>query len=166
MQLAVKVQGEIDPGTGLPEELAEGTGVFFWKKGKILDQHGIEHDTWWLVDNGVIGADGMARTSSPPYTDVSGSGGVFTVTTSDYNEDTGELKVSGAVVNFHAIWAQTAFMALVPASSMPLAAVGAFTPFAVVPLNYTRMGTLRLTSQYLRKNLRKHYLISRRLHLM
>ena len=77
MQLAVKVQGEIDPGTGLPEELAEGTGVFFWKKGKILDQHGIEHDTWWLVDNGVIGADGMARTSSPPYTDVSGSGGVL-----------------------------------------------------------------------------------------
>ena len=56
----------------------------FWKKGVILDEMGVEHDTWWLLDNGFVGEDGVARTASPPYAGML-SGGQFVMTKTKYD---------------------------------------------------------------------------------
>ncbi|ROZ61645.1 Ig-like domain-containing protein [Ramlibacter sp. WS9] len=118
-QLAIKVTGPIDSATGQASVLEAGTEVMFWRKGTILDTDGIAKDTWWLVDNGFIGTDGMARTASPPYSGVTGGNGVFLVTTlkntpeaQKAREQTGEIRVIGAAVDFNAIWAAGAMMAV------------------------------------------------------
>ena len=66
MQLALKVNSQIDSETGHPKTLAEGTEVLFWRQGTFLQADGQVTDIWWLVDNGVIGNDGLAHTASPP----------------------------------------------------------------------------------------------------
>ena len=146
LQLAIKVKDPINPDTGLPEALATGTQVFFWKKGTIQDTDGSSHDTWWLIDNGVIGDDGMARTSSPPYSGVTGGNGVYLVTTSKVsNDQTGEIQVSNAMVNFNVIWAQMAMIAMAPTPFMATAALGILEtiPFGVAALNYTLYGSFK-----------------------
>lgn len=39
-----------------------------------MDENRVVHDTWWLVDNGFIGTDGVARTASPPFEGIDASG--------------------------------------------------------------------------------------------
>jgi predicted chitinase len=66
LQLAIPVQGGI---TASP-----GDQVLFLRKGTVMAADGTLHDTWWLVDNGFVGADGIARTASPPYSGLNSSG--------------------------------------------------------------------------------------------
>lgn|GEM_PF-6779455 len=40
----------------------------------MLTSDGSLKDTWWLVDNGFVGADGIARTASPPYSGLDAAG--------------------------------------------------------------------------------------------
>ena len=42
------------------------------KVGEILNDDGTTRPIWWQVESGVVGADGMAHTSSPPYNGVNG----------------------------------------------------------------------------------------------
>ena len=58
MQLAIKV----------PDTLAPGTKVFFFRADTLPDENGNEVNVWMQEDSGVVGADGYARTASPPYT--------------------------------------------------------------------------------------------------
>ncbi|UUZ69425.1 Ig-like domain-containing protein [Polaromonas sp. P2-4] len=53
LQLAIPVQGSIS--------VQAGDEVLFFRKGKVLDPDGTFKDTWWLVDNGFVGADGVAH---------------------------------------------------------------------------------------------------------
>ncbi|WP_162084669.1 tandem-95 repeat protein [Sulfuriferula nivalis] len=66
VQLAVPMQGS--------SALAAGTEVYFFRKGTVLQPDGSTQNTWWLVDNGYVGADGVARTASLPMPGVSVSG--------------------------------------------------------------------------------------------
>jgi hypothetical protein len=66
MQLAIPTQGET---SAVP-----GDEVYFFRKGTVPQPDGSWADTWWLVDNGFIGADGVARTASPPYPGVTYEG--------------------------------------------------------------------------------------------
>ncbi|HEY9893199.1 MAG TPA: putative Ig domain-containing protein [Candidatus Sericytochromatia bacterium] len=50
-----------------PEGLAAGTQVYFMRKGAIPDETGTWNSMWLQEESGVVGADGMIRTSSPPY---------------------------------------------------------------------------------------------------
>jgi len=59
LQLAIPVQSGIATQPG--EE------ALFLRKGRVLLEGGKRRDTWWLVDSGLIGADGVARTASSPY---------------------------------------------------------------------------------------------------
>ena len=149
LQLGIKVSGPPDPETGLAKTYDAGTQVFFWRKGQILDpSDGTVHDTWWLVDNGVIGADGVARTSSPPYSGVLGGDGEFVVTTSKVvNNSTGEIRVSGASLNVNAIWAQADAMTMAPSATVALAelAIFASSNAEVFAIGYTLAGSYKLT---------------------
>ena len=58
MQLAIKV----------PQTLAPGTKVFFFRADLLPDENGDLVQVWMQEDSGIVGADGYARTSSPPYT--------------------------------------------------------------------------------------------------
>ncbi|RJS04828.1 hypothetical protein XnspCFBP7698_00750 [Xanthomonas sp. CFBP 7698] len=64
LQLAIPVQQTANPGDE----------VLFLRKGQVPNADGTFTDTWWIVDNGFVGADGIARTASPPFDGVSFSG--------------------------------------------------------------------------------------------
>jgi len=66
LQLSIPLQGTAD--------FVVGEEVLFFKKGVVLQPDGSFKDTWWLVDNGTIGTDGVARTASPPYNGLDASG--------------------------------------------------------------------------------------------
>ena len=51
-----------------------GDEVFFFRRGTFIDGQGQMQETWWLVDNGFVGNDGIARTASPPFSGVSDTG--------------------------------------------------------------------------------------------
>ncbi|HND53454.1 MAG TPA: Ig-like domain-containing protein, partial [Pirellulaceae bacterium] len=62
VQLAIPVDASIAPGTE----------VYFFQAGDYLHDDGAVSPIWWQVESGVVGADGVARTSSPPYPGVNG----------------------------------------------------------------------------------------------
>ncbi|MDP2833376.1 MAG: Ig-like domain-containing protein [Pseudomonadota bacterium] len=68
VQLVLPLQGDAQIG----EE------VLFFRKGTVPTADGGSQATWWLVDNGLIGADAqgnlLARSASPPYKGVDTSG--------------------------------------------------------------------------------------------
>jgi VCBS repeat-containing protein len=111
-QLALKVSAPIDPATGLPRVIAAGTEVFFLRKGSIVDAAGVSHDTWWLIDNGVIGTDGIARTASPPYPGVSSSGTIIVATRSTYDAQTGSVQVNNLTFGWDSIWSPSTNLAM------------------------------------------------------
>ncbi|MBK7003103.1 MAG: tandem-95 repeat protein [Rhodoferax sp.] len=65
VQLAVPLQAGITAQAG--------TEVLFLRKGQVFTEDGIK-PTWWLVDNGFVGADGIARTASKPLPCIDTSG--------------------------------------------------------------------------------------------
>jgi hypothetical protein len=109
VQLALKVNGPVDPATGQPSVLDEGTEVLFWREGTIRLADGTDQPTWWLVDNGVIGSDGLAHTASPPYDGVM-IGGNFVATTAKttVNQKTGAVTINGWATNWNAVWSNLA----------------------------------------------------------
>ncbi len=66
MQLAVPLQAGITADAG--------TEVLFFRKGQVITADGSFKPTWWLVDNGFVGADGIARTASKPLPCIDTSG--------------------------------------------------------------------------------------------
>ncbi len=125
--------------------LAVGTQVMFWQEGTINDANGVSHQVWWLVDNGVIGSDGLAHTSSQPYAGITSGGNFLVTTTKSVNNNTGAATISGTVVNFNAIWAQQALIAMAPSPTMAAAAVGIFAGMSdVSAISYTIEGTYQL----------------------
>ncbi|MDS4013282.1 MAG: Ig-like domain-containing protein, partial [Candidatus Accumulibacter sp.] len=66
LQFAIPVQD------GLPA--TPGEEIWFLRKGTLPLADGSFQDTWWLADNGYIGADGIARTASTPYPGLNRSG--------------------------------------------------------------------------------------------
>jgi hypothetical protein len=71
LQFAIPIDGSTD--------VQAGDEVLFLKRGTIADENGVLHDTWWILDNGYVGADGMARTASPPYDGIESSGDILVV---------------------------------------------------------------------------------------
>lgn len=65
VQLAIPVT---DPS------IQAGDEVFFFRRGTFIDGQGQTQETWWLVDNGFVGNDGVAKTASPPFNGVSDTG--------------------------------------------------------------------------------------------
>ncbi len=57
--------------------LAAGTQVMFCQQGTINDANGVSHPVWWLLDNGVIGTDGLAHTASQSYTGITTGGNIL-----------------------------------------------------------------------------------------
>ena len=64
LQLAIPV------GTGIPA----GRKVYFFMAGSVPDEQGRPVPHWFQVESGIVGADGIARTASPPYPGVTGIG--------------------------------------------------------------------------------------------
>ena len=58
----------------IPTNLAVGTKVSFYQTHDFVLEDGTISRGWLEVESGVVGADGMARTSSPPYGGVGGPG--------------------------------------------------------------------------------------------
>ncbi|WP_404783509.1 putative Ig domain-containing protein [Altericista sp. CCNU0014] len=50
-----------------PEDLAAGTEVFFMRLDKVPDNNGVLQPVWVVEESGVVGADGIIRTQSPPW---------------------------------------------------------------------------------------------------
>ncbi|ULU23434.1 tandem-95 repeat protein [Dyella terrae] len=63
LQLAIPLQGTANAGDE----------VIFLRRGTVMTPNGVQN-TWWLVDNGYVGTDGIARTASPPWAGLDSSG--------------------------------------------------------------------------------------------
>ena len=50
-----------------PEGLEPGTEVFFMRDGELPDETGTWNPIWLVEESGIVGDDGMIRTSSPPW---------------------------------------------------------------------------------------------------
>jgi hypothetical protein len=145
LQLALKVKGAIDPLTGQSAPLTAGTEVMFWQEGTINDANGVSHQTWWLMDNGVIGTDGLAHTASQPYVGITSGGNILVTGAPRTDKQTGAVKISSSLMNFNAIWSQLAFAAIMPTSTMALGALSIFnTMNNVVGITYTTQGSYQL----------------------
>ena len=137
LQLALRVNS--------PTPLAAGTQVMFWQEGTITDANGVSHQTWWLVDNGVIGSDGLAHTASQPYVGITTGGNILVTTASTPNPNTGAQTISGSLLNFNALWSQQGSIAIAPSASMAIAAMGIFGGMSdVTGVTYTIEGSYQL----------------------
>ncbi|HMW81970.1 MAG TPA: Ig-like domain-containing protein, partial [Accumulibacter sp.] len=110
MQLALKVTPPVNPISGQPEPLAVGSKVLFWRWGEITLADGSTERTWWLVDDGVIGDDGLAHTASPPYSGLRVDGVYALTAAPEIDEQTGRFSVEGHVINVDAIWERQAMI--------------------------------------------------------
>ncbi|WP_374355280.1 Ig-like domain-containing protein, partial [Chitinimonas sp.] len=123
LQLAVKVNPSALSASGKENPLQPGTQVLFWREGEIRLADGSMHKTWWLIDDGVIGDDGMAHTASPPYNGLLVGGRVF-ITGRKLNPDgtsapdvrinpkTGELHTKGETINVGVVYSNLAKIAI------------------------------------------------------
>ena len=149
LQLAVKVPNKaVNAKTGREEVLKAGTEVMFWKKGTIRDTDGTEHDTWWLVDNGYIGKDGVARTASPPYKGSYYSGTyAVTYTQTAEQEQTGAMDIVtiDMAAYWDALWAIQAAISFAPHPMMAASALGIFaaTAMPVALIKKTVVGSFK-----------------------
>ncbi|MFN9747507.1 MAG: putative Ig domain-containing protein, partial [Betaproteobacteria bacterium] len=94
--------------------------MLVFRRGPATLADGSTRDIWWLVDNGVIGADGIARTASPPYPGVY-QGGDYAIYTRPVSRDsqTGArtLQVAAQSVNWVAVVQATANLGAMLASA-------------------------------------------------
>ncbi|QKS29665.1 MAG: tandem-95 repeat protein [Candidatus Accumulibacter similis] len=76
----------------------EGDEVLFLRRGLAPASDGRWQDVWWIVDNGFVASDPstglVARTASPPYSGISGSGDVICVRTT-FDRQNGALTLTG-----------------------------------------------------------------------
>jgi len=145
LQLAIKVSAGIDPATGRPVDLAPGSEVLFWQEGEVRGADGVLHNVWWLVDNGFIGNDGIARTASPPYVAAKGDGKFIVTGTPAIDHETGAQKIPAALVNTTAWIEAAAFAAVAPNPMMAGAALSIFASRSnVTALTYTIEGAYQV----------------------
>ncbi|MBE9123764.1 DNA/RNA non-specific endonuclease [Tychonema sp. LEGE 07199] len=57
-----------------PAGLSPGTEILFMRKGSLPDANNIENPTWLIQESGVVDANGIIRTNSPPFPGVLASG--------------------------------------------------------------------------------------------
>ncbi|WP_254568621.1 DUF4114 domain-containing protein, partial [Oscillatoria sp. HE19RPO] len=57
-----------------PENMEPGTEVLFARKGSLPDENNNWTDTWLIEESGVVGADGLIHTNSPPFGGILDSG--------------------------------------------------------------------------------------------
>jgi VCBS repeat-containing protein len=95
VQLAIPVQG--NPAFNAGDE------VLFLRRGQVPDANGVMQDTWWVMDNGFVDANGVARTASPPYAGITGSGDILIVNAATPNAQTGEVELTGSMSNLYAV---------------------------------------------------------------
>ena len=145
LQLALKLTPGIDPATGELAVVTPGTEVYFWQEGEIGDADGLMHKTWWLVDNGVIGQDGLARTASPPFVGIL-AGGNFVVTgAARIDHQTGAQRIPAAIVNASAIWSKLSFAAMAPTPLMAAGVLGMLSLLSdVSAMTYTTAGAYQI----------------------
>ncbi len=67
IQLAIPVDSSV----------AAGAEVYFFRASTVPDENGNEQPVWLQLEKGIVGSDGYARTSSPPFTGIWGSGTYF-----------------------------------------------------------------------------------------
>jgi hypothetical protein len=76
----------------------EGDEVLFLRRGLAPGSNGQLQTVWWIMDNGFIASNPsaglVARTASPPYSGISGSGDVICVRTT-FDRQTGALTLTG-----------------------------------------------------------------------
>ncbi|EXI65626.1 MAG: rhombotarget A [Candidatus Accumulibacter adjunctus] len=76
----------------------EGDEVLFLRHGLAPGSDGRLQDVWWILDNGFIASDPaaglVARTASPPYSGISGSGDFICVRTT-FDRQSGALTLRG-----------------------------------------------------------------------
>ncbi len=76
----------------VPSTIAPGTKVFLLRESIIPDETGAEIPLWLQVESAVVGTDGFARTTSPPYPGVPNMGNyVMTVTPGGFTTASGEV---------------------------------------------------------------------------
>ncbi|MCC5669344.1 hypothetical protein LC653_37310 [Nostoc sp. CHAB 5784] len=71
-----------------PADLAPGTEVFFLRQGELPDADGNWKSIWFVEESGVVTADGMIRTSSPPWPGVA-QGGTYTIAVPKFSYSNG-----------------------------------------------------------------------------
>src|SRR6266571_1101043 len=108
VQLALHVTAPIDPATGLPRTLPAGTEVFFLLKGTIADEFGVLHDTWWVIDNGHMDENGIARTASIPYPGILDGGTLLVVAANTLLDSLADAGLAA----WDAVWASDAYLAM------------------------------------------------------
>ena len=63
----------------------EGDTVYFMQRQALTDINGLRREFWLIVETGIVGSDGFARTTSPPYPGFS-EGGQYIAAKSDQPE--------------------------------------------------------------------------------
>jgi hypothetical protein len=95
-----------------PVGLAEGTEVFFLRKGELPDEQGIMQSIWLMQESGRVGTDGMIRTSSPPWQGVSQTG-EYTVVVPAHNIS--RIDVEAYITKLSAVFTGALTLALLSA---------------------------------------------------
>ena len=73
-----ELQGPIQAAVPVDPAVAQsGDEVFFFREFQLPDENGDLQPYWVAVDSGVVDADGIARTGSPPFPGLSGRGNVL-----------------------------------------------------------------------------------------
>ena len=96
VQLSAPAQLAIPVAPGTPV----GTEVYLYRAGLYLNDDGTTRPIWWQTESGVVGADGVAHTMSPPQTGIT-SQGVYLVAysqqaLSQYNIDIAQAQLNQA----------------------------------------------------------------------
>ena len=72
-----EIQGAMQVAVPVDETFAPGDELFFFQKIRFPNEAGELIDYWAVVDSGKVGADGMARSTSPPFPGLSQRGNVL-----------------------------------------------------------------------------------------
>ena len=145
-----------DAKTGVPVQLAlnvgtayeAGTEIYVMRRGTILDGNGVEQPVWWVVDNGFVGADGVARTASPPFPGVTSNGDyIVAARRTKFDPKTGAAtyKVASISGDAFAMWMQAQTMAMMMAGGS-LAGAAVATSILAMGLGMTPLTILDYSS--------------------
>ena len=70
----VTLQETAQVAVPVPASFSPGETVYFFQRQSITLADGTAEDVWLVMETGVVGADGIARTTSPPYPGFSAGG--------------------------------------------------------------------------------------------
>jgi len=129
----IQVAVPIAPGSAAP-----GDTVYFMTKATLpVGPNGELMDVWSVVDSGVVGADGMARTASPPFPGLSDRGSVLIARAAQplgiVRMDIGLM--AGVAIGF-AVAAGVAASAGLAGSVAAIGLVGIYSQILVLPAVY------------------------------